>query len=73
MLKNRVPVGGAAIGSLVAIIACMSATGASANLPRVKDQDLAARVAAVAKSIREDGPAQLQQSLPTEVKVAFMN
>ncbi len=75
MLKTHPsPSAGAAIGSLVALIASMSATGAFANIPRVHpnglDQGLSARVASVAATMEKNGPPGLRDHLGPEMKVA---
>jgi hypothetical protein len=74
MLKVHLPSEGPAIGSLVALIASLSATSAFANAPRVHpgglDQDLPARVAAIVASIDQTRPARLRDVLHAEMQVA---
>jgi hypothetical protein len=68
---------GAAVGSLVAIIACLSAADASSNTALVNcrrsPEDLSARIDAATRSIRQDSPTQLRQALSRETKVAWSN
>jgi hypothetical protein len=74
MLKYHLPSEVAAIGSLVALIASISATGASANIQQVHpeglDQDLSARIASVITSIDQKGPTRLHEALRPELRVA---
>ena len=64
---------GAAIASLVAVVACALAGDALAREspvePSVAEPELAARVAAVAERIRSAEPT-LVRELPPEVKIA---
>jgi hypothetical protein len=64
---------GAAIASLVAVVACALAGDALARQspaePTVAEPELAARVAAIAERIRSAEP-RLVRELPPEVKIA---
>lgn len=74
MFKYHRPSEKAAIGSLVAFVASLSAASAFANTPRVHqeglDQDLSARIAFVVKSVDRKGPATLRDILQAEMRVA---
>ncbi len=74
MFKNRLPSERAAISSLVALVASLSATSAFAGSPRVNpgglDQDLSVRVATIITSIDQKRPARLRDVLHAEMKVA---
>jgi hypothetical protein len=73
MLKNPLR-SERAIGSLVALVASLSATSAFASSPRVHpgglDQDLSIRVATIITSIDQKRPARLRDVLHAEMKVA---
>lgn len=63
----------AAIGSLVLLIASISATGALASArvsPEGLDRSLSARVASVAATIEKNGPPGLRDGLGPEMKIA---
>ena len=66
--------GGVAIGSLVVLIASISATGALASAPPVNPESLergvSARVASVAAIIEKNGPPGLRDRLGPEMKIA---
>ena len=73
MPKRNFQLEPAAIGSLVVLIASISATGALASAranPEGLDRDLSARVASVAATIAKHGPPGLRDGLGPETKVA---
>ena len=74
MFKELPTTGGGAIGTLVAVVACLSAVSASANTPLLhpgaRDQDLSARVAAMAASINKKAPPLLREVVRPEMRVA---
>jgi hypothetical protein len=73
MLKSHIP-SKAATGSLVALIASISATGAFADVPRVHpggpDRELSARIASIAATIEQKESARLRDVLHAGMKVA---
>ncbi len=63
----------AAIGSLVVLLASISATGALASAPvnpEGWDRSLSTRVASVAAAIEKNGPPGLRDRLGPEMKIA---